>query len=140
MTRQICFNILGSRDQRSNVTAVVTHCIVKIWVFSYIVRHIMPLYSNLSIRVKYIKLLFSESWGSKGQRLRGHAVKIWDFWLLLTSYGIWMVPVQSLWGLKEFHSQRIKRNVSLSTSNLAKVCSLWSKMYMITWCFGVMRC
>ena len=64
MTRQICFNIFGSRDHRSNVMEVVTHYSVKIRVFSHMLRYIMPLSSNLSIREEYMKLLFSESWGS----------------------------------------------------------------------------
>ena len=53
------------------------------------------------------------SHGVKGIEVRS-LFEIWEFKLLLkpVGYRIWVVPVQSLWGLKKFHSQRVKRNVT----------------------------
>ena len=40
-----------------------------------------------------------------------------------------MVPVQSLWGLKEFHSERVKRNVTYQLQTWQIKYCLASKIY-----------
>ena len=55
VTRQICIETFGSGDHTGQMSLRSLHC-KNILMFSYILRHIMPLYSNLSIRVQNIEL------------------------------------------------------------------------------------
>ena len=108
--------IIGQMSLRS------LHC-KNILVFSYILRHIMPLYSNFSIRVQFIKLTIFWYLGVLRSKVTGSCCKNMGFFGYYLTQWLWDMggPCTKSIGIKIIPYPTGLEKCTVLTLNLAKI-------------------